>query len=78
MENRTMIEIIVNDRIGKKIRVKCFPNDSIYILKQLIAAHSGTRPEKIILQNGNIIYKDKITLEDYEIKDGSYIEMYYN
>ena len=80
MENNKMqmIEIIANDRIGKRVRVKCFPSDTIFNLKQLIAAHIGTKPEKIKLQNANIIYKDKITLEDYEIKDGSSIELYYN
>ena len=30
---RQMIEIIANDRIGKKVRVKCFPTDTIYNLK---------------------------------------------
>ena len=77
-EQRTMIEVIVNDRIGKKITVKCFPTDTILILKKLIAAHCGTRPEKIVLQKANIVFKDKITLEDYEISDGSGIELYYN
>ena len=28
-----MIEIIANDRVGKKVRVKCFPNDTIFNLK---------------------------------------------
>ncbi len=78
MENRQMIEIIVNDRVGKCVRVKCFPTDTIYNLKQLIAAHIGTKPEKLKIQKANIIYKDKITLEDYEISDGSMVELYYN
>jgi ubiquitin-like protein 5 len=76
--NRQMIEIIANDRIGKKVRVKCFSTDTIYNLKQLIAAHIGTKPEKIKLQNAYTVYKDKITLKDYEIHDGSSIELYYN
>ena len=75
---RQMIEVIANDRIGKKVRVKCFPSDTIYNLKQLIAAHIGTKPEKIRLQTAYTVFKDKITLEDYEIKDGSSIELYYN
>lgn len=77
-QQNQMIEVIANDRIGKKIRVKCFPTDTVYNLKQLIAAHIGTKPEKIRLQAGYNIYKDKITLADYEIKDGSSIELYYN
>ena len=48
------------------------------MLKQLIAAHTGVRPEKIKLQKGYNIYKDHISLEDYEVKDGMMLEMYYN
>lgn len=44
-----MMEVIVNDRLGSKVRVKCMPEDSIFNLKQLIAAHTGVRPEKIRL-----------------------------
>ena len=77
-QQRQMIEVIANDRIGKKVRVKCFPSDTIYNLKQLIAAHIGTKPEKIRLQTAYTVFKDKITLDEYEIKDGSSIELYYN
>ena len=77
-QQRQMIEVIANDRIGKKVRVKCFPSDTIYNLKQLIAAHIGTKPEKIRLQTAYTVFKGKITLEGYEIKDGSSIELYYN
>ena len=65
-----LIEVVVNDRMGKKQRIKCCPSDSILSLKKLISAQIGTRAEKIRLQKANIIYKDHITLEDYEIKDG--------
>ncbi|CAE7507282.1 UBL5 [Symbiodinium sp. CCMP2592] len=65
-----MIEVICNDRIGRKIRVKCNPDDTIADLKKLIAAQCGTRWEKIRIQKWYNTYKDHITLEDYEIKDG--------
>ena len=58
--------------------MKCFKSDTIGILKKLIAAHSGTRPEKIKLQKSHQVFKDHITIDDYEIKDGMQIEMYYN
>ncbi len=45
-----MIEVVCNDRLGKKIRVKCNSDDTIGDLKKLIAAQTGTRPEKIRLQ----------------------------
>ena len=59
-KQKTMIEIVVNDRVGKRIKVKCFPTDTIFILKKLVAAHIGTRPEKLVFQKSNIPYKDKI------------------
>eukprot|EP00658_Telonema_sp_P-2_P032431 TRINITY_DN2401_c0_g2_i2.p1 TRINITY_DN2401_c0_g2~~TRINITY_DN2401_c0_g2_i2.p1 ORF type:complete len:147 (-),score=45.38 TRINITY_DN2401_c0_g2_i2:395-835(-) len=91
-----MIEVILNDRLGKKIRVKCkcvlpcdaaragehgcdcSEDDTIGDLKKLTAAQCGTRPEKIRIQKWYLIYKDSITLEDYEIHDGMGLELYYN
>ena len=116
-----MIEVVLNDRLGKKIRVKCkcvgdprvvappraiararaaarrstnhsFPrlirssllpptrseDDTIGDLKKLVAAQTGTRPEKLRIQKWYNIYKDHITLEDYEIHDGMGLELYYN
>jgi len=64
---KAMIEIVVNDRFDKRIKVKCFQTDTIFILKKLVDAHIGTRPEKLVFQKSNIPYKDKITLEDCEI-----------
>ena len=72
-----MIEVVLNDRVGKKVRVKCNEDDLIGDLKKLAAAQIGTRPEKIRLQKYNTVYKDHITLEDYEIHDGMGIELYY-
>ena len=45
-----MIEITVNDRLGKKVKVKCNEDDTIGELKKLLAAQLGTKPEKIRLQ----------------------------
>lgn len=76
-ENK-MIEIVVNDRMGQKVRVKCMPDDTIADLKRLVGEHTGTRADKIRLQKQHTVYKDQITVDDYEIKDGMMIEMYYN
>ncbi|KAK2510822.1 hypothetical protein Q9233_017412 [Columba guinea] len=46
----TMIEVVCNDRLGKKVRVKCNTEDSIRDLKKLIAAQTGTRWDKIVLK----------------------------
>ncbi|EYB82339.1 hypothetical protein Y032_0362g3514 [Ancylostoma ceylanicum] len=141
-----MIEITVNDRLGKKVRIKCNPTDTIGDLKKLIAAQTGTRKliafspyfwhvtysrdqpdlvsahllsplrnrnaavprqvfatlaswhfcvlsctrgfslvrtledprhEKIVLKKWYTIYKDHITLQDYEIHEGFNFELYY-
>ena len=38
-----MIEVVLNDRLGKKVRVKCNSDDTIGDLKKLAAAQLGTR-----------------------------------
>jgi len=77
-EEAKMIEVVLNDRLGKKVRVKCNEDDTIGDLKKLVAAQTGTRPEKIRIQKWYNIYKDHITLKDYEIHDGMGLELYYN
>jgi len=72
------MEVICNDRLGQKVRVKCLPSDTVGDLKRLVAAHTGTRAERIRLQKANVVFKDHITLGDYEIHDGMGLEMYYN
>ena len=39
---------------------------------------AGTRPEKIRIQKWYTVFKDQITLADYEIHDGMGLELYYN
>jgi len=53
-----MIEVVLNDRLGKKVRVKCNEDDTIGDLKKLAAAQLGTRPEKLKIQKWYTIYKD--------------------
>jgi ubiquitin-like protein 5 len=60
----TMLEVTCNDRLGKKVRVKCNPDDTIGDLKKLIAAQTGTRWEKIVLKKWYTIFKDHIKLQD--------------
>ncbi|KAJ1345248.1 ubiquitin-like protein 5 [Batrachochytrium salamandrivorans] len=51
------------------------PDDTVGVLKLLIAAQTGTKPEKIVLKKWYTVYKDHITLGDYEIHDGMSLEM---
>lgn len=39
-----LIEVVANDRFGKKQRIKCCPTDSVFDFKKLISAQTGTRP----------------------------------
>ena len=75
---KKMIEVVLNDRLGKKVRMKCNDDDTIGDLKKLVAAQTGTRADKIRIQKWYNIYKDHITLKDYEIHDGMGLELYYN
>lgn len=54
----------VNDRLGKKVRVKCAPNDLVGDFKKLVAAQIGTEPSKIVLKKWYKEFKDHITLAD--------------
>lgn len=74
----TPADIPSNDRLGKKVRVKCEPDDTIGDLKKLIAAQIGTSAEKIVLKKWYTTFKDHITIGDYEIGNGSSLEMYYS
>jgi ubiquitin-like protein 5 len=53
-------------------------DDTIGDVKKLVAAQTGTRAEKIRIQKWYTIYKDHITLDDYEIHDGMNLELYFN
>jgi hypothetical protein len=59
-----LIQVEVNDRLGKKVRVKCAPNDLVGDFKKLVAAQIGTEPGKIVLKKWYKEYKDHITLAD--------------
>ena len=56
--------------------MKCEPTDTIGDFKKLVAAQIGTAPEKIVLKKWYTTFKDHITIGDYEIGNGSSLEMY--
>ncbi|KAM0746849.1 ubiquitin-like protein [Meredithblackwellia eburnea MCA 4105] len=71
----TLISVTANDRLGQKVTVKCDSEDKVGDLKALIAAQTGMNKDRIVLKKWNIIYKDHISLSDYEINDGMSLEM---
>ncbi|KAM9747576.1 ubiquitin-like protein 5 isoform 1-T2 [Dama dama] len=72
-----MIEVVCNDCLGKKVRVKCNTDDTIGDLKKLITAQTGTHWNKIILKKWYTVFKGHVSLGDYEIHDGMNLELYY-
>lgn len=72
-----MITVEVNDRTGKKVRVKCLEDDSVGDFKKVLAVQIGTAADRIVLKKGYITFKDHIQLQDYEIHDGTNLELYY-
>lgn len=72
-----MIEVVVNDRLGKKIRVKCLEEDLVGDFKKILSIQIGTPAGKIQLVKGGAILKDHISLDDYEIHDNTFLELYY-
>lgn len=73
-----MIEIICNDRLGRKTAVKCLPEDSVGDLKKVLGVQIGMDHDRIVLKRGYMIFKDHISLEDYEINNGASVELYYS
>lgn len=72
-----MISVSVNDRLGKKVRLLCNEDDTIGDIKKVIAYKTGTNANRIILKRWYTILKDHITLQDYEIGDGTNMDLYY-
>jgi ubiquitin-like protein 5 len=72
-----MIAITVNDRLGRKARIICNEDDTIGDLKKVVAVKFCTNAERIVLKKWYSILKDQITLADYEVGDGSNLELYY-
>lgn len=62
----TSIGIILTNRLGKKVRVKCLADDSIGDFKRILAAQIGTPADKIseygTSQNGFLINVNQLTI----------------
>ncbi len=69
--------ICASYRLGKRVMVKCLPSDTIGDFKKVLGLQIGTDWKKIILKKGYMIFKDHLTLDDCEIHDGTYLELYY-
>ena len=71
-----LIRLFVNNGLGSRYEILCSPSDSIGDFKKIVAVYSGMRPEAILLKRqGMRPLKDVLTLEDYEIGDGSSLDL---
>jgi len=70
------IEVVTIDELGRKARVNCTDEDTIAFVKKNIAAQTGSDWTKLQLKKWSTIYKDQITLKDYEVSDGMILELY--
>ncbi|CCH61947.1 hypothetical protein TBLA_0F04140 [Henningerozyma blattae CBS 6284] len=72
-----MIEVLVSDRMGQRVIVKCLPEDTVHDFKQVLAAQLKMDVSKISVSRGKNVLRDHITLDDYEIHNGTNLELYY-
>lgn len=73
----TLIQVVANNRLGGKVKVWVDSEDTVEVLKKMIAAQMGTDWQKIVLKVGQYqTLKDQISLGDYEIHHGTSVEMY--
>ncbi|XP_043927731.1 ubiquitin-like protein 5 [Protopterus annectens] len=72
-----LIKVVCNNRLGKKVRVKYNPDDTIKDLKKRITAQIRTQWDKIVLKKWYTIFKAHVMLGDYEIDDRMNLELYY-
>ena len=70
------IRVIVGNRLGSRSEILCLPTDTIGVFKRLAAMQLGLKAENILLKRqGQRALKDSLTLEDYEIGDGSSLDL---
>lgn len=71
-----MIIVNVNDRLGTKAAIPCYPSDGIKEFKIMVAARIGREPHEILLKRqGERPFKDQLTLEDYGVGNGVQLDL---
>lgn len=71
-----LIRVFINNRLGTKTEIPCSPTDTIGEFKRVAAVYLGTNPEAMMLKRqGERTFKDFLTLDDYEIRDGSSLDL---
>lgn len=70
-----VFRIIINNRLGTRAEILCSPSDTIGEFKKVAALYIGQRAGSIMLKRqGGKPMKDQLTLEDYEVSNGSSLD----
>lgn len=70
-----VFRIIINNRLGTRAEILCSPSDTIGDFKKVAALYIGQRAGSIMLKRqGGKPMKDQLTLEDYEVSNGSSLD----
>ena len=70
------ITVRVKNRLGLTTDIRARPNQNIGDLKRVVSQRLGTRPEDILLKRQGLRpFRDRLTLEDYEIGNGSCVDL---
>ena len=64
----TMIELVLNDRLGKKVRVKCNSDDTVGVLKRLAAAQLGTQHDRLVIKKWSTTAPHKHTVTHTSVR----------
>ena len=68
--------LYINNRLGRREVIPCSSTDTIGDFKKLAALYLGTKVEAIMLKRqGQRPLKDTLTLKDYEIGNGSGLDL---
>ncbi|ETI25639.1 hypothetical protein G647_02413 [Cladophialophora carrionii CBS 160.54] len=71
-----MIIVYVNDRLGTKKAIPCFPTDPIKDFKVIVASMIGRQPHEILLKRqGERPFKDQLTLQDYGVSNNVQLDL---
>jgi len=79
LSSGAVLEVVLSDRVGKRVKVKCKEKATIADLKKEAARTLGMKQvDRIRLQRGPDILRDAVLLEDYEILNGTALDLYYD
>jgi hypothetical protein len=76
MPQQPMIRVTVNDRLGTKHTIPCFPSDPIGEFKKIVSAYIGRPAHEILLKRqGERPFKDQLTLQDYGVSNDVQLDL---